>query len=68
LLARGSVALPYEKIRNLSLDGGSGSVEIQGKGVSAGERKEGTLGHIMYVRDSESEHDSDEDPDDDLDF
>ena len=35
----------------------------QGKGV-----KQGALGHIMYVRDSESEHDSDEDPDDDLDI
>ena len=28
----------------------------------------GKLGHILYVRDSESEHDSDEDPDDDLDI
>jgi hypothetical protein len=27
----------------------------------------GKLGHILYVRDSEEEHDSDEDPDDDLD-
>mmetsp|Transcript_26763 Transcript_26763/g.79480 ORF Transcript_26763/g.79480 Transcript_26763/m.79480 type:complete len:403 (-) Transcript_26763:79-1287(-) len=26
------------------------------------------LGHILYVRDSEEEHDSDEDPDDDLDI
>ena len=28
----------------------------------------GRLGHILYVRDSEEEHDSDEDPDDDLDI
>lgn len=28
----------------------------------------GKLGHILYVRDSEEEHDSDEDPDDDLDW
>lgn len=28
----------------------------------------GQLGHILYVRDSEEEHDSDEDPDDDLDI
>lgn len=35
----------------------------QGKGTG-----EGALGHILYVRDSESEHDSDEDPDDDLDI
>ena len=35
----------------------------QGKGTG-----EGALGHILYVRDSGSEHDSDEDPDDDLDI
>lgn len=39
---------------------------------SAGGQGKGTgqdlLGHIMYVRDSESDHDSDEDPDDDLDI
>lgn len=28
----------------------------------------GKLGHILYVRDSEEEHDGDEDPDDDLDI
>lgn len=68
LLARGSVALPYEKIRNLELDGASGSVEIRERGPSARESRQGGLGQIMYVRDSESDHDSDEDPDDDLDF
>lgn len=35
----------------------------QGKGTG-----QGSLGHILYVRDSASEHDSDEDPDDDLDI
>ncbi|GAX83346.1 hypothetical protein CEUSTIGMA_g10771.t1 [Chlamydomonas eustigma] len=40
-------------------------------GYSAGASLEGSvtkLGHIVYVRDSEEEHDSDEDPDDDLDI
>lgn len=41
-----------------------------GPGVPAAEgaaAAAGRLGHIMYVRDSDEEHDSDEDPDDDLD-
>ena len=33
-----------------------------------GQLGSGKLGHILYVRDSEEEHDSDEDPDDDLDW
>lgn len=36
-----------------------------GPGVEQGQA--GKLGHILYVRDSDEEHDSDEDPDDDLD-
>ncbi|WIA16289.1 hypothetical protein OEZ85_012992 [Tetradesmus obliquus] len=38
-----------------------------GPGVDDGAGS-GRLGHILYVRDSEEEHDSDEDPDDDLDI
>jgi hypothetical protein len=34
---------------------------------AVGQVGEGRLGHILYVRDSEGEHDSDEDPDEDLD-
>lgn len=53
MLARGNVALPYEQ-NNRS-----------GQKSETGLK---TLGQILYVRDSESEHDSDEDPDDDLDI
>jgi hypothetical protein len=41
------------------------------KGRAAGVAEGGSvskLGHIVYFRDSEEEHDSDEDPDDDLDI
>ena len=41
--------------------GGQAEQQLDGQG---GRR----LGHILYVRDSGSEHDSDEDPDDDLDI
>ncbi len=68
LAARGSVALPYEKARNMPGDAASGGVELQGRGDAATAGRQGGLGQIMYVRDSESDHDSDEDPDDDLDF
>ena len=68
LLARGSVALPYEKVRHMALDDPPRSVGIQEGGAAAGPSRQGALGQIMYVRDSESDHDSDEDPDDDLDF
>ena len=69
--ARQAVVLPYEHQ-------GSGQVYQTGDyrdylphaAGGQGQRSGGTvsLGHIMYVRDSESEHDSDEDPDDDLDI
>lgn len=36
-------------------------------GYGPGVEGPGRLGHILYVRDSDEEHDSDEDPDDDLD-
>ena len=69
-MARQAVVLPYEH---------QGSAQAYqtgdfkdylpkaagGQGKGAGQ---GSLGHILYVRDSASEHDSDEDPDDDLDI
>lgn len=42
---------------------GPGVAEGGGGAPTGGSR----LGHILYVRDSDEEHDSDEDPDDDLD-
>lgn len=54
--ARESVVLPYEQ-----------AAVLAGKPVQRNENTKG-LGQILYVRDSESEHDSDEDPDDDLDI
>lgn len=41
--------------------------EAGGRGAAGGGSGR-RLGHILYVRDSGSEHDSDEDPDDDLDL
>ena len=61
---------------NNSSSSGSGST-ARGAGAAAGGRggggeggdaAAGRLGHILYVRDSEEEHDSDEDPDDDIDL
>lgn len=39
-----------------------------GRGAGRALEGAGKLGHILYVRDTDSEHDSDEDPDDDLDI
>ena len=68
--ARQAVVLPYEH------QGGGQAYQTAdfkdylpraagGQSKGAGE---GALGHILYVRDTASEHDSDEDPDDDLDI
>lgn len=42
------------------------SMAAGGAAAAAGDAQR--LGHILYVRDSSSDHDSDEDPDDDLDI
>lgn len=51
---------------------GSQHVQDYAAGAAAGAEGGGAevtrLGHILYTRDSEEEHDSDEDPDDDLDI
>lgn len=59
--------------RPASAAGGAaaGAAGGAGAGTGAGGGEIGVrqgLGHILYVRDSGSEHDSDEDPDDDLDI
>ncbi|KAL3140510.1 hypothetical protein ABBQ32_005093 [Trebouxia sp. C0010 RCD-2024] len=69
-IARQAVVLPYEHQ-------GSGQAYQTGDfkdylpkaaGGQGNGTGQGSLGHILYVRDSASEHDSDEDPDDDLDI
>lgn len=60
LLAREKVALPYEQAMSQR-----GNITLS---ADPPDGKKNTLGQILYVRDSESEHDSDEDPDDDLDI
>lgn len=60
LLARERVALPYEQAMNLKAKATLSDFKEPGASKP--------LGQILYVRDSESEHDSDEDPDDDLDI
>ena len=54
------MALPYEQAMSQR-----GSIALS---ADPKDSKKNTLGQILYVRDSESEHDSDEDPDDDLDI
>ena len=60
VLARERVALPYEQAMSKR-----GNITLS---VDPKDSKKNILGQILYVRDSESEHDSDEDPDDDLDI
>ena len=68
--ARQAVVLPYEH-QGASLAYQTGDYKDYLPKAAGGQGKgtgEGALGHILYVRDSASEHDSDEDPDDDLDI
>ncbi|KAK2076487.1 hypothetical protein QBZ16_001013 [Prototheca wickerhamii] len=65
LEARRAVALPYELQRDRGLLAASDARQYLPK--AAGGLSD-TGNHVLYVRDSESEHDSDEDPDDELDF
>jgi hypothetical protein len=46
---------------------GPGVSGVAAGGAVGGGGGASKLGHILYVRDSDEEHDSDEDPDDDLD-
>lgn len=68
--ARQAVVLPYEH-QGVGQAYQTGNFKdylpkaAGGQGKGAGQD---SLGHILYVRDSASEHDSDEDPDDDLDI
>lgn len=47
---------------------GSQHLRDYAAGAASAEAEVTRLGHILYVRDSDEEHDSDEDPDDDLDI
>jgi len=69
-LARQAVVLPYEHqgAGQAYKTGDFKDYLPQAAGGSGRGAGEGSLGHILYVRDSASEHDSDEDPDDDLDI
>ncbi|DBA68866.1 TPA: hypothetical protein ACH3X2_013345 [Trebouxia sp. C0005] len=69
-LARQAVVLPYEHqgAGQVYKTGDFKDYLPQAAGGSGRGTGEGSLGHILYVRDSASEHDSDEDPDDDLDI
>lgn len=65
-VARGSVRLPYEHQRE---EGRYATGDFRDYLPPEAGGKGGKLGHILYVRDSDSEDvDSDEDPDDDLDI
>ena len=67
--ARGQVQLPYEHQGQGQLYASGGDFRDYLPEAAGGRRQgNGRLGHILYVRDSDSEDpDSDEDPDDDLD-
>lgn len=68
--ARQAIILPYEHQgagRAYQTDNYRDYLPHAAGGHSKGSGT-GELGHIMYIRDSESEYDSDEDPDDDLDI
>ncbi|KAL0046127.1 hypothetical protein WJX82_003208 [Trebouxia sp. C0006] len=69
-LARQAVVLPYEHqgAGQAYKTGDFKDYLPQAAGGSGRGSGEGSLGRILYVRDSASEHDSDEDPDDDLDI
>lgn len=71
--AKEKVVLPYEHQGQSSIYQAADFREYLppaagGHGAAAGGSGENRLGHILYVRDSDEEHDSDEDPDDDLDI
>ncbi|KAL6780109.1 hypothetical protein ACKKBF_B14420 [Auxenochlorella protothecoides x Auxenochlorella symbiontica] len=63
--ARSSVQLPYERQGQALQQLGTDFREYLPR--AAGGRGS-TTNHVLYVRDSDSEHDSDEDPDDDIDI
>ncbi|KAL0019744.1 hypothetical protein WJX77_011084 [Trebouxia sp. C0004] len=69
-MARQAVVLPYEHqgAGQAYKTGDFKDYLPQAAGGSGRGSGAGSLGHILYVRDSASEHDSDEDPDDDLDI
>lgn len=65
--ARRKVELPYEHKGQSSIYRTEDYRDYL-PSVAGGRSGGGGLGHILYVRDSESDYDSDEDPDDDLDI
>lgn len=68
IAARNRVQLPYEHQGQNSLYSTSDYRDYLPTEAGGNKQGEGRLGHILYVRDSDSEPDSDEDPDDDLDI